>query len=201
MPVDPDVLFGKIAVDRGFVTANQLARCVSAQKAMDKPAAIGEILLQKDFVTSQQLSEILEAQRKGLDEIDRMARQKKKDYMFGKIAAREGIATEREVNECVREQAELEERGKFVALGELMLEGGFLTPRQVQEILSLQNKVIMGCPVTVIQRQPDVKCAKCGKELEVAGCDASIRVDDSIVAARQRQGDVCAISIDMPSKP
>lgn len=206
--MDPDVLFGKIAIERGFVTASQLARCISAQKTMDTPPAIGELLIQKDFITRQQLSEILDAQRRGLDEMDRIARQKKRDYLFGKIAAREGLATEREVNECVRDQAELEERGKFVALGELMLESGFLTPRQVQDVLSLQSKVIMGCPacgtqfnVTVIQKQDDVKCARCGKELEVAECGASIRVNDSIVASVQRPGDVSAVSIVVPPKP
>lgn len=175
-----DVLFGKIAIQMGVVTQAQMDECISAQAASDPPKPLGEILYQKGYVTFEQLTQILETQRRNLAELEPNTKLKKEDVLFGRVVVREGLSTPAEVNECLRAQAALEQEGKTLQLGEIMVRGGYLTAAQVQRILERQKKKIMACPtcganfnVVTYDTSKQYTCPKCQVPL-VAPPDANV---------------------------
>ena len=50
------------------------------------------------------------------------------------------LATQGQVNECLREQARIEDMGMFLRLGEILVRKGYLTTEQTDEIAAYQKK-------------------------------------------------------------
>ncbi|RME86953.1 MAG: serine/threonine protein kinase, partial [Planctomycetota bacterium] len=69
-----------------------------------------------------------------------------KELVFGKIAIKNQLATPEQIEECLKIQAELEQKNQSKPLGEIMIEKGFLTLDQVQQILKAQSQT------TIIQK-------------------------------------------------
>lgn len=66
--VAPEKRFGSIAVEKGFITPNQLIEALKAQINQElitgKHRLIGEILLEKGHITTDQINEVLKSQGK-----------------------------------------------------------------------------------------------------------------------------------------
>ncbi len=189
MSSDSDVLFGKIAMQLGLLTREQIDAAVALQELEDKPRPLGEILVDKRYITQGELQKILEQQKFNLSKVDGVTQQKKEDILFGKVAIREGLATADEVNECLREQAKMESDGSVRRLGELMVERGILSTTQVQKILERQKRRIMVCKgckarynVPTIDEGKGVKCPRCGGEVVLPTEMGGIQVDGSFDA-------------------
>ena len=180
-----DILFGKIALHNGFITEEQLKKALEAQRSSKK--RLGEVLLEMGYISSDEIRVILRSQDMRLDAPNRRLKTRRRDVLFGAIAVRLGFATQKQINDAVREQALLAEKGKKVPLGEILLKKGVLTLSQVKTILSWQRKHIMVCQgcnrrynvvAPVPTRQP--KCPKCGsmlvepEPLDTPKVDASI---------------------------
>lgn len=190
MSSDADVLFGKIAMQLGLLTKEQIDAAIAIQELEDKPRPLGEILVDKRYLTQQDLQKILEQQKANLSKVDNITQEKKEDILFGKVAIREGLATADEVNECLREQAKIEANGSFKRLGELMIERGVLSAGQVQKILDRQKRRIMVCKgckarynVPFIDGGKAVKCPRCGGDVVLpTEVDANVQVEGSLDA-------------------
>ena len=181
MPADTDLLFGKIAVTRGFCTQEQIDGCLAIQSTRRDRLPLGRILVNEGYLTEGQHSDVLAIQRKNMKVLDPLARQQKESVIFGKLAVREGLLTEEESNECLKEQAK---QGERRALGEIMVSRGYLTGAQVKLLLAKQEKRIMSCPacrlsftVLTITREKTIGCPRCKGPLRDGKPSDSTRTD------------------------
>jgi DNA-directed RNA polymerase subunit RPC12/RpoP len=182
VPASEDLLFGKIALAKKFCTKEQIDECLELQATEDPPPPLGELLLYKGFITPEQHDEILKEQRKNLQSEDPLTRRRKEDVLFGKLAVREGLVTEEQVNEGLRLQAS--HPGDPRSLGEVMIDRGFLTPDQVKQLLAKQQKRIMSCSrcrlsftVLTISQGRSVACPRCKMPLQEGKPSDSTRTD------------------------
>lgn len=144
MGADQDLLFGRIAVHRKYCTQDQLDKCLTLQANSRDRVPLGQILRTEGHITADQHSEILALQRRNLTAVDPINRASKESLLTGRLAVRMKLMTEADVNTCLRIQAR---DGEKRSLGEIMVEGGYLTPPHLKEILARQHKRIMSCPV------------------------------------------------------
>ena len=143
MPADQDLLFGKIAVELGFCTEQQVESCLAIQEKASDRMSLGRHMVREGCLTEDQHSKVLERQRRNLSRVDPAARAPKGDVLFGRLAVREGLATEEQVNDALREQGR---NGDRRSLGEVFIAKGILNAEEVRWILGLQSKWIMRCP-------------------------------------------------------
>ena len=181
MPADEDLLFGKIAIGEGFCTQAQIDECIRIQSYSKSDTALGELLLFKGHITAPQHAKVLELQKKNLQSIDPLAKKRKEAQLFGKLAVREGLITEDEVNECLREQG-LD--GETRTLGEIMVARGYLSAPQVQDVLSKQLKKVMSCAVCnlsftvlTLSQGKQIDCPRCKGPLHEGKVVKSTRTD------------------------
>jgi hypothetical protein len=181
MPADEDLLFGKIAVGEGFCTQAQIDECVRMQSYDKSGTALGELLLFKGHITAPQHATVLELQKKNLQTLDPVAKKRKEAQLFGKLAVREGLLTEEEVNDCLRDQGQ---EGELRTLGEIMVAKGYLSVEKVKELLSKQLKKVMFCPacnlsftVTTLSHGKQIDCPRCKGPLQEGKPTPSVTTD------------------------
>ena len=181
MPADSDLLFGKIAIARGFCTQAQVDGCLKTQASSQPPTPLGRLLLGEGFLTEDQHAKILEIQKEKLTAPDPIVAKSLDTALFGRLVRSKGLLTEVQVNECLRQQAQ---EGKDRSLGEVMVANKYLTPAQVKEILSEQFKTIMSCSVCMLSftvlsttRRKLVDCPRCKGPLEEGEPSDSTRTD------------------------
>jgi Zn finger protein HypA/HybF involved in hydrogenase expression len=181
MPADNDLLFGKIAVTQGFCTNEQIDWGVAIQSTGSDRLPLGRILVNEGYLTEEQHSKVLAVQRANMKAVDPLAKQQKEALLFGKLAVREGLLTQGEANECLKEQAK---PGEKRALGEIMVSKGYLTAAQVKSLLGKQEKKIMSCAtcklsftVLTIAKEKSVGCPRCKRPLQEGKPSESTRTD------------------------
>jgi len=153
------VLLGKMALDREFITQDQLRDALMEQgsdveeRGMARP--LGLILVAKGYLSEPLLLTLLEEQRAlNLDP----ERALKRDHSLGQVLLKRGKITEAQLNECIRIQGEAIEANspEIPRIGELLVEKGYTTPREVTLALASQKKVMLACE-------------KCGKRFNALG--------------------------------
>jgi DNA-directed RNA polymerase subunit RPC12/RpoP len=199
MPADEDLLFGKLAISEGFCTQGQVDECIRIQSYAKSNTALGELLLFKGHITAPQHAKILELQQKNLQALDPQGRKRKEAQLFGKLAVREGLLTEDEVNECLREQAR---DGETRTLGEIMVAKSYLSVPQVQELLAKQLKKVMSCDtcnlsftVLTLTQGKQIECPRCKGPLR-EGKVKSLRTDAEFATQMFR-----TVKAGLPAKP
>jgi len=181
MPAHEDLLFGKIAVAKGYCTQAQVDEGLLIQGYEESPPPLGDILLYKGYLTPEQHREILAEQMRQLAVKDPVTKVPREAGLFGRLALRGKLITFNQLNECLRLQGR---PGETRSLGEIMIERGYLTPEQVKDLLSRQKKRIMTCPgcrlsftVLSISEAKQVDCPRCKKPLQEAKPGAPARTD------------------------
>lgn len=153
------VLLGKMALERDFITQDQLRDALIEQgrdveeRGMSRP--LGVILVSKGFLSEPILLTLLEEQRAYNLDPDRA---RKRDHSLGQLLLKRGDITQQQLNECIRIQGQaVENKDPDVPrLGELLVQKGFTTPAAVTLALSSQKKVML-------------VCEKCGKRFNATG--------------------------------
>lgn len=128
----PDQIFGKLAVEAGYLTDAQL-KDLLAQQARDAAAGndlpLGEVCRRRRLMSEEHVAEILIAQE--------FVEMHEEDKRFGARAVSRGMATAGQVQAGLDEQKRLFEAEKEARpLAEILQEAGVLDPGQV-EALSL----------------------------------------------------------------
>lgn len=185
MPASQDLLFGRLAVEMRFCTAEQVERCAAIQAQSERPMPLGRQLVQEGYLTEDQHSKVLARQRENMRRPDPASHAPKGDLLFGRLVVREKMATEEQVNACLRDQAKTGERR---TLGEVMIARKILTPAQVESLLSLQSKTIMRCGRCAISltvhstsKNPrKVACPRCKGPLEAVGRSGDTKADGEL---------------------
>jgi DNA-directed RNA polymerase subunit RPC12/RpoP len=181
MPADEDLLFGRLVISEGYCTQAQIDECVRMQSYAKSNTALGELLLFKGYITAPQHDKILELQKRTFEAVDPLAKKRKEALLFGKLATREGLLTEDEVNDCLREQAK---EGEKRSLGEIMVSKSYLTVAQIQGLLGKQLKKLMTClacnlsfTVLSLSQGKQVDCPRCKGPLQERKVTKSSRTD------------------------
>jgi hypothetical protein len=178
VPSDGDLLFGKLAVGKGYCAQESVDWCMAIQHSGAERTPLGRILVDEGYLTEAQHSELLSLQRKNLVAVDPVAKKTRESVLFGKLVMREGLLSADQVNECLAEQAR---EGERRSLGEIMVAKGLLAAEQVHRLLEKQQKRIMACPacrmsftvLSISQDRKGVACPRCKGPLDEAGPSAS----------------------------
>ena len=181
MPASEDLLFGKIAVAKGYCTQAQIDECILMQSYEESPPPLGDILLYKGYITTDQHKDVLAEQMHQLAAEDPATKAPRDAVLFGKMAVREKFINQDQLNECLRLQAQ---KGETRSIGEIMVARKYLTNEQVKDLLSRQLKRIMVCPdcklsytVMSLSEGKKVECPRCRKPLQEAQEGAPARTD------------------------
>jgi DNA-directed RNA polymerase subunit RPC12/RpoP len=113
--------------------------------------------------------------------------QRNEDLVLGRLAVREGLCTQEQIDECLRAQA----NGRETApLGDILLYKGYLTEIQLKGLLSRQQKKVMACPacglrytVLTLSGGNTARCPKCKGPLNETPA-ALVRTDAEIATRR-----------------
>ncbi len=134
MPSGPDLLLGRYAVDRGWLTPADLQRALDVQSTSAGPDGqkrlIGEVLIDLGLLTREQVDEVLEEQaRSSLRE---------EDLLLGALLIRNQLATPNDVRDCLETQSTLTVPKQ---LGELLVERGKLSRESLDAALRAQDRM------------------------------------------------------------
>ncbi|MBI4614150.1 MAG: SUMF1/EgtB/PvdO family nonheme iron enzyme [Planctomycetes bacterium] len=176
MPSPSDLLFGKIAIRLRLVPKKKVRECLKLQKSMEEPTPLGQILLEKGLLDFEQLSEVIYLHKKAV----KAGRLSGKGHvpLFGRLAIQRGYCTWSQVNECLQEQQEMQDKAESgkqrqMLLGQILIRKRHLSVEQFMDILRLQEKVYMVCGecgksynVAHYKEGRDLRCRDCGGPLE-----------------------------------
>ncbi len=134
---EEDRLLAKLAVKHRMVTEDQIEEAVAFQKQESTrggDATLGDALVHLKRISPGQLKMLLRAQA--------LAILRKPDHLFVRIALRNGLLTQEQIDNTVRHQIKVyKETGEFTLLGDLLLERGLISARHHKAI----NAAISRC--------------------------------------------------------
>ena len=136
----PDLLLGQIALEKGFISRKQLDECLKLQADSAKWKQLGMILLDRKYISEDDLEIVLEIQRRNLETVVDNTELKLKDVLLGRMVVARRLATQGQVNACLREQEHIERMGMFLRLGEILVRKGFVSDEGMAELLEEQQK-------------------------------------------------------------
>lgn len=195
-----EILIGKIALERGYITREQLEECVKVQleeslggdpeKTQGRKDArpLGVILVARGYLTDERLVELYDLRKKRIESLREYRLIYRSELLFGQLLIKMGKATQLQINKCLEAQRRMAEEGMtpLPRLGEILVEHGFVTAAIVQDALQAQNKRVMmclGCEVRYnvvgIEEGRKYRCKKCGSLLVSADVMDSVRVDET----------------------
>lgn len=124
--------FGSIALEKGFISQDQLDEALRIQKEEDTSTGehrpIGRILLNEGRITLQQVADILKS-------MDRLY-EEETDKSFGEIAIEKGFITEKQLEEALKMQTlEVSTMEIRRSIGRILLNEGHMTLQQIGEVL------------------------------------------------------------------
>jgi hypothetical protein len=166
------LLVGQIALELKLLTREQLQECIDLQAGQVQAKPIGMLLVESGFLTQGQLTVVIEEQKRRLAESLPYAPTQRGAVAFGRLIVERGLAKQEHVNEALRAQQDLADRGVRKRLGELLVEAGHLSAEAVPELLKVQGKVLMACTFcgahlnvlsSIAEGYP---CRKCGMPLD-----------------------------------
>jgi len=166
------LLMGQIALDLQLLRQDQLQQCVDLQAGQVHPKPIGVLLVETGTLTTEQLNQVIAEQRRRLDEELPYAPSRRGAVAFGRLIVDRGHVKQELVNEALRAQQDLADRGIRRRLGELLVEAGHLSADVVPEILRVQGKVLMACTFcgahlnVLISIAEGYPCRKCGMPMD-----------------------------------
>ncbi|MBI2900047.1 MAG: hypothetical protein HYY17_07665 [Planctomycetes bacterium] len=135
-----NLFLGQLALERSLVSREQLAECLDEQASASAVRPLGRILVSRGLVTESQLTDLIDEQLRRNRPRSRYAATHRDDCRIGWLLLRAGRLTPQEVNEALRAQQDLAERGVVKKLGEILVDCGRLTPEEVREFLARQRK-------------------------------------------------------------
>ncbi|HLY11979.1 MAG TPA: protein kinase [Planctomycetota bacterium] len=191
MPYATDGLVGKLALQKGLISAGQLKDCLAEQAALQKAGQkrpLGVIMVGKGLMKDEDLLDLLEEQKRVLAERSNFLQVRKDDFLFGQILLKQGVATSAEINEALRLQAEAAERGEMAVprLGQILIEMGVTQEKEIQRTLKLQYKTLYECPGCTLKYNlvdadgaKQYRCKKCDAVLVPKPPGSGIKADES----------------------
>ena len=170
MAADQDIFFGRIAINRKYCTPDQVEKCKILQANSRDRVPLGQLLRTEGYITEEQHDTILTMQRRSLMPFDPSNKVSKHSILIGKLAVREKLLAESDVNACLRIEAQ--ERSKRT-LGEIMVAEGYIVASELAALLAKQERRTMGCTwcsltftVLSLSKTKVAHCPRCRRELK-----------------------------------
>ncbi|HEU4339172.1 MAG TPA: protein kinase [Planctomycetota bacterium] len=185
-----DLLFGRIAVREGLLTREQLYDCLTAQER--NPARkIGQIMVARGYLKQADVDRLLEVQARALGEVPAA-----RGALLGRILIDRGLATEFQVNECLRMQGRLIDLGitPLPRLGEILVKRGYIKRDAVETALQFQNLLFYSCPECGARIDvgggggANYTCAKCGAEVPFLFAKMAASVHEALETSSRELG-------------
>jgi tetratricopeptide (TPR) repeat protein len=175
MTTHSDFLIGRIALERGLLSVEQLAECLNDQRGA--PASpLGAIMLRKGLIRQGELDSLIDEHKRRLADALELSDPKLEDALLGRLLIKQGLVKEAQLYECLRASAEVAEKGeKAPRLGELLVRKGFLSTDAVDRLVFPPARKEGGlyCPAckahfSTVGADPGKKvaCKQCGGPLE-----------------------------------
>jgi serine/threonine-protein kinase len=159
-----DVRLGKLAVQKGLLSEEQLRQALDeqrlgVQRGRRKPRRLGVILSEKRFLSDEQVLLLLEEQEA---KFAAQAQRRAEDRLLGQILVDAGFVDREKVEACLRIQDDAVRYGaeEVPLLGELLIEKGHVSAEAIEEALELQK----GVPAV---------CRRCGEHVRAGGVGGS----------------------------
>jgi hypothetical protein len=191
MPYATDGLVGKLALQKGMISADQLRDCLAEQAALRKAGQkrpLGVIMVGRGLMKDEDLLVLLEEQKRVLAERSDFTRVRQEDFLFGQILLKQGVATSDEINEALRLQAEAAERGETAVprLGQILVGMGVAPEQEIRQTLKLQYKTLYECPGCTLKYNlvdasgdKQYRCKKCDALLVPKAPGGGVKADES----------------------
>lgn len=181
-----DAILGRLAVEKGFVTEEQLQECLRYQKGVPSEAekSLPEVLLARGLIGPSDLEELLRERERRFPSGGAAGPAREQDYLFGQLLVKRNKATQLQINKCLEIQKRRAEQGASPVprLGELLVEHGYVDPATVAEILGLQDKTLFSC--TGCGRQVNVLDAENGRTYRCRDCGGMMARRDRLESLR-----------------
>jgi len=132
-------IFGEIAIDLGFLTAEKIEKCAEIQRTTFKFKPIGQIAVESGFLEPHEIEECIQIQ---INETPNLP--------IGQIAINEGFLTPEQIETCAREQ---QQSVNFQTIGQICMNEGYLIQEQVDMILGCQSERTEEGPVIHEERK------------------------------------------------
>jgi serine/threonine protein kinase len=186
-----DLLLGRIAVREGVLTREQLYDCLTAQER--NPARkIGQIMVARGYLKQADVDRLLQIQARAVGEVPAA-----RGALLGRILIDRGLATEFQVNECLRMQGRLIDLGiaPLPRLGEILVKRGYIKRDAVETALQFQNLLFYSCPECGSRidvggggAPGNYTCAKCGSEVPFLFAKMAASVHEALEASSKELG-------------
>jgi tRNA A-37 threonylcarbamoyl transferase component Bud32 len=169
------VLIARIAVREKMTDQSTVDRVLELRRSRNSTMSLGELLVQLGHITPEQFKRLQSLHRTSPDS-------REEEKLFGETVVSRGLASREQVGACLKEQAELEAKGIFKNLGEILVERKILTADQVKGLLGEQDRAIAFCPKcgekynVSLPWRGGVKCPADGTALVSADRDAAVGV-------------------------
>jgi hypothetical protein len=137
-------LIGQIALEEGFITADQLQRCMALQAKETPSRPLGRILLETGCISDDRLADVVRIQA---TRFEQLAADPSRGGLFGQLALRLGYLTAAQLHDGLREQQASGRGGSSLLLGQVLLKNKTLTTDQFLDLLRRQEKEVVCCPV------------------------------------------------------
>lgn len=147
---EADRFFGKVAVEREFLTQAQLDECFALQEkshADGAPKALGDILVDRGFLTDAQIEEVQQRVR--------FVELRDQDRAFGKQCVKKGWITLHQLDAALEKQRKVFlKKGEIRSLGEILVQEKMLSPDTQEKVVAMFGTVAPGSSVPAAAPAP-----------------------------------------------
>jgi len=189
-------LFGRIALNWGYVTSEQIEECVDEQERIRTESSgekdvhvppLGEMLVKKGHISWDRCEEILTFQEAMLSNKLKDGESSLGEMLMGQVALDKGLIEREQLESALSIQARDIEKGKYQRLGKIMMDLGYLTPENVLTLLSLQNRTLVICKncgmkfnAEGFSKDKHFICKNCGSSLEICTDRNDVVADETL---------------------
>jgi|GEM_PF-2317584 len=168
-----EILLGRLAIQRGVLSQQELDLALQAQADRGGSTPLGEMLIDLGLISRAQLESLVAEQRKNLEAPSPTSPEKTVGQdLLGRRAVEAGLLTEDQLKECMQLHGLSQRAGHPKRLGEILVELGHLTFDQVWGLLADQGKRLVRCPGCDAQYNvhgnanlTSIKCPNCDTRL------------------------------------
>ncbi|HLY75375.1 MAG TPA: protein kinase [Planctomycetota bacterium] len=172
-----DLLLGKIALREGLITREQLFDCLQAQER-NPSKSIGSIMVSRGYLRNEDVDRLVEIQKKAFEggaSGEGGKNPSRRGILLGRLLVDRGLATEYQVNECLRLQGRMAELGinPVPQLGEILIRRNYVDKGALETALQLQNLQLYTCPECGAAIEITESTTP-GKEFKCKACGAGV---------------------------
>ena len=203
MAAGNEILFGRIAIHNGLITVEQLEECLDLQRERAPSKHVGQVMIERGLVDASQARAIVTIQRRKLRRGRRPGRGEEERRFAEKLAS-DGVVDRASLERAKAAQAEMESKGLYPALGDILIQQGVLSLRRLHEEQTKFTRTELQCikcgkkyRATGFHPWKEALCRKCGGRLAPPGGAACLSADTAPPASPEEPAPGSEAAIDV----